>query len=790
MEEKQNNTAEKELGFCYYEKLYMLRTEKRLSLEQVFNQVRGPQLRHATGEIRRAIAEGNPEKAKTQKMQLPAIAVSCDFPEERRKEQAGDYLAYALVDCDNLPCPPSEYRDRCRVFPFVALAHVSASGDGVHILVPVGTGVERHEATCISLQNFFESAFGYPTDHSCIDITRTALLCHDPDCYYNPDAIAWHVPEERRVAEKKPPCHPSSGSEADRIRNYLDEADRGLSWVKGQRHSNLLKLLYSLNRAGFDERTVTSECISRYVQPDFSEKEIAKVISYTYTAKRAEHGCNRKEFTSYASSRQVVECPVSADSADSASSIPLSDEVDPNVLKSNRLNKAMEMTQCFPPAVYEHLPSLLQDMFTEGLTDVERSVVLMGSLGIFSAAMPCVRGSYQDATYEPPLYCCVVGAASSGKGVLNRIHPVFHKYAEKVRKDSERAVRGYKNEMKRYSMEMVKQAKTNGKLPEEPERVEQKELELAGNISRPRLVELLSFNGYYTALMLETEIDVLNNSMEQEHGQFHDLANQIFQHEQISKDTKQDKRFTHLFPRMSMVLSGTVRQMTRFIYSAEDGLFSRFLSFYISGQSEWKPLTDRDNTPKHGNYYASLGNVLLETALHLEQYPTWVSYEDHQRDWMNEVFPRELERLRNFGEDERSSLLFRLGLIHFRICMILTGLRKGEKRLIDPEMKIRDDDFHTADLIVFHCLKHALVLSTLLKKDPVLEPIADPMSSEQLFNELGENFTTKEALKKGENLGMGKRTIETALFRWCKSKMITRVMLGKYKRNVLKVKQK
>ncbi len=783
--ENQGQSVGEQVLFPYYDNLYHLRSNKELSLEEVYNLVKGNALRHVTGEIRRAIAEGNPVKAKSLKMQLPCIAVSCRFPEERRTEEAGDYLGYVLVDTDGLTCPAAEYRDRCAAIPFVAFAQVSASGNGNHLVARVKCTAEEHEDVCRSLQHFFETAFGHPTDHTCTDITRAALLCHDPEAYVNLQATAYTVESgkmkgESEKSDKKLSTFNSQlpTDSGENLRRYLDAADCNLSWVKGQRHANLVSLAFTLNRAGFGEQAVLRECNSRYAQPDFDEKEIVKVITSAYAKGRAEHGCNRKEF--------APQAEVSARSASSALYTPALEEKEGSPLEDKRLEYAKEMAKCFPHAVYEHLPPFFLEMFTEGLTEVERSVTLMGSLGIFSAAMPKVSGSYQNAICEPPLYCCIAGAAASGKGMVNKIHKVFHVYAEGIRRESAKEVKVYNNKMKQYNFDMLKQLKSNGKLSEEPECVRQKGIELAGNISRPRMIEQLSDNGHYASLMCETEIDVLNNSMEQDHGQYHDLLNQIFQHEQISKDTKQDKYYSIPFPRMALVFTGTEGQVTRLIHSTEDGLFSRLLCFYITEQGKWKPLTASDDSPRRGNYYNNLGHALQEIALFLDEHPTWVSYTESQRDYMNEIFPLELERLRAFGEGDKTAILFRLGMIHFRICMVLTGLRKGEQRLDIPEIKICDDDFNTATQIIFHCLKHSLVLSTLLKKDEVLKSISNPIISEELFSELGENFTTREAIEKGQILGMEKRTVESALTRWKKNGLIVRVMQGRYKRNNLK----
>ncbi|MCD7852082.1 MAG: hypothetical protein LUH63_21615 [Parabacteroides sp.] len=353
--ENQQNRVEEEPSFSYYENLFQLRAGKNLSLTEVYNQIAGPQLRHATGGVRGAIAEGKPERGKELKMQLPAIAVSCRFPEERRTEQAGPYTGYVLVDSDNLTCPAAEYRDRCAALPFVALAHVSAGGNGVHLLVRVSTGVEDHVAVCRSLQQFIETAFGYPVDRSCTDLTRTVLLCHDPEARLNTRATAYLIENGKWKIENEEGEKKFSIDTGEGLRRYLDGADRTLAWMKGQRHANLVSLAFTLNRAGFDERAVTGECIRRYAQPDFGEKEIAKVIASAYTSGRAEHGCNRKEFVPPAEG-------VSARSACSALYTPSSDETGDSSLESRRLENAKEMTRCFPPAVYDPPPVLQRNV--------------------------------------------------------------------------------------------------------------------------------------------------------------------------------------------------------------------------------------------------------------------------------------------------------------------------------------------------------------------------------------------------------------------------------------------
>ncbi|MBB4623541.1 hypothetical protein GGQ57_003457 [Parabacteroides faecis] len=104
-------------------------------------------------------------------------------------------------------------------------------------------------------------------------------------------------------------------------------------------------------------------------------------------------------------------------------------------------------------------------------------------------------------------------------------------------------------------------------------------------------------------------------------------------------------------PLMGILLSGTFGQFTRFIPSADDGLFSRFLAYTVDKPVEWKDLTDEDNSPSSNNYYHDLGLRVLDMGNFLDKYPTFVCYTKKQRDRMN-------ARFRYLSENTYVSLAF------------------------------------------------------------------------------------------------------------------------------------
>lgn len=153
----------KEQQFSWYGSLYKTREEKRVTLSWLDTFIKGNSLQFITKEIRRLSAEGRHQEAKRTKLQLPAIAVSALFPNERLTEQAGEHTGYVLVDVDGMKTQVAEYMERSKGFPWLALYDI------------------------------VETTLGEAVDRGCTDITRTSLICHDAGCYYNPEATIFKI---------------------------------------------------------------------------------------------------------------------------------------------------------------------------------------------------------------------------------------------------------------------------------------------------------------------------------------------------------------------------------------------------------------------------------------------------------------------------------------------------------------------------------------------------------------------------------------------------------------------
>lgn len=771
-----NNEENRQLSF--YRKLYNLREDGRMTMPELHDMIVGPQLKQITLSIRKLDAEGKEKKTRYQKLSLPLVAVSFLFPDERYNDQAGAPTGYALVDVDALQTPAVEYLERAKVFPSLALAYVSARGKGVHLIFRVATEPEIHADLCRALQDMVEATLGEPVDRGCTDLTRTSLLCWDEGCYYNPEAETFRLPAPP-PARKKASAAPAGyapPSEADRLAIYLDRVDDRLAWVKGQRHSQLVSLAYTLNRAGFGHNAVLQACIGRYAQADFDDREIRKVIDSIYNKSQAEHGANRREYTPTAAAR-------SATGAKSANRDSRGGSKKETENESADIEAAKPPLPSFDYELFGQAPALLRAMVRPDLTGCQRDIAMMGGMILLSTLMAKVTGLYHEKKVAPTFFGYVIAPAGFGKGILNEQYKALATWHDYVRDNSRMRVRQYEEEEAAYQHN-AECARKKGGQPTltRPVPVKQMELDIPGSITQAKLTELLKANEHYTGVMFETELGVLVEAINLEYGKYVYLLNQIAQQEKIGRASLQNNVIQCAFPLASILTSGTFGQFGNFIQSTDDGLFSRFLAYTVNESPEWKDLTSLDDDPLIGNYYESMGGKLLEIGRFLDANKTFVCYTDAQRHRMNRRFRKLSKHARLFKGESDLSVVHRLGNYHFRICMLLTALRKAETKSTLEKVRVSDVDFDIAMMFVLTFQEHINALGSVLPENRSHTEFNDNDSCEKYFHRLPVTFETAEALELSESMGLKVRTVKRYLSIWVKAGLLVRVKRGTYRK--------
>jgi hypothetical protein len=159
--------------------------------------------------------------------------------------------------------------------------------------------------------------------------------------------------------------------------------------------------------------------------------------------------------------------------------------------------------------------------------------------------------------------------------------------------------------------------------------------------------------------MFETEGDTLALTFKSEHGNYSDGFRKAFHHETISYNRRKDREFVEINnPRLSALLSGTPKPIRSCLTSVQQKAFN---AYFAQTQNQYLCLYG-------GDYLATVR---------------------------------------------------RLGLITFRMAMILTALRIMDNGNISSPLVCRDNDFNTALSMVKILVQHAAQVFQQLPSDAV-----------------------------------------------------------------------
>src|SRR5690606_12764714 len=175
----------------------------------------------------------------------------------------------------------------------------------------------------------------------------------------------------------------------------------------------------------------------------------------------------------------------------------------------------------------------------------------------------------------------------------------------------------------------------------------------------------------------ETEGDTLAQAFKTDYGNYSDGFRKAFHHETISYYRRTDREYVDMEkPCLSTVLSGTPKQITALIPNAENGLFSRFLFYYMNIKLKWKNVFETKTADGLEEHYNHLGDEFfnlyktLNTNLDIQ-----ITLSESQQERFNEFFSQVQIKYSNLQSDEYIATVRRMGLIAFRIMMIFTVLR-------------------------------------------------------------------------------------------------------------------
>ena len=370
----------------------------------------------------------------------------------------------------------------------------------------------------------------------------------------------------------------------------------------------------------------------------------------------------------------------------------------------------------FPAEVFDNLPPLLSDACNVLADFSEREVFLVGGLAVLSGMFPNVHGFYDNQYYRPPLYVFVLAPYGSGKGSLKlarRLAQPIHKH---IKEESATAIAEWKQECKDAAQ---------NKEPEPPHPGNKMHFIPADN-SKSGIIQVMHENDG-RGTIFESEGDTLADTVKTDYGGYSDVLRKSYHHESVSifRRTDQENRDIEE-PSLAVLLSATFDQYTKLIPTPANGLFSRFIHFNLKSNPGFRDVFDTQRRD-YPDYFNALGETFKGIYLELKKRETPIDFnlkEDQQKQFLK-LFSQWKSEFGEYVSADMEGTANRLGLICFRISMVLSCVRCFGEGDFSDSMICEDVDFENA-LKIMEVLKiHALEVYNRLPKPTEQKEYAD-----------------------------------------------------------------
>lgn len=442
-----------------------------------------------------------------------------------------------------------------------------------------------------------------------------------------------------------------------------------------------------------------------------------------------------------------------------------------------------ESLPTFSQDVKDLLPDFLRKISDVGNSEADTDILILGALTVISACMPHIYGVYDKRIVYPNLFLFVTAKASSGKGRLTLCRYLVEPIHENLREINEAEMMDYKQKLAEYNAAGKK--KVNMEKPEEPP---MRMLFIPANSSATAVYQVLNDNGG-EGLMFETEGDTLANTFGSDYGNFSDGFRKAFHHETISYIRRKDREYVNIkHPKLSTLLTGTPRQILNLISDAENGLFSRFAFYYLDTKMVWNNVFDNSSDQTLDEYFQDLGNEYQQFHKILKDNADLkFRFTVEQEEDFNTTFNRyQSEFVSTYG-DEFVASVRRLGVVTFRIAMILSALRMQEDGDFVNDLVCLDQDYQIAKRILDVIIRHnARVFSELPKTS---SSVALPARGSQggklhqaFFDNLPKEFDRKDYQRIATLVGLNPSSVDRNIRKWVEEGKLENVSHGKYRK--------
>jgi len=427
------------------------------------------------------------------------------------------------------------------------------------------------------------------------------------------------------------------------------------------------------------------------------------------------------------------------------------------------IEKKIFNTPYIPVSVYHHLPEILKESTNMFKDNTEKDVFLIGAISVLSACLPNIQGIYFEEPVSTHLYSFITAPAGSGKGKLKwakyfglKIHKTIVEKSKLYKQEYDKEIEDYNN--------LNKNLRKDTERPIEPKH---KMFFIPANSSSSAFIQALSDNDF-KGLVFENEADTLSNTLKQDWGNFSDVLRKAFHHESTNMFRRKDNEYIEIDdPHLAIVLSGTPKQISNMIPDVENGLFSRFLYYAFEDSSDFKNPFISYQDVNYVDFFNKQGQSIFDLYQNLISLNDKIifSLTNEQANIFTSKFKTLFKRNKLFLGNDFNANSRRLGLITFRIAMILSALSIIETGDISKTLLCSDTDFNTAISIATTLEKHAIAVFKNLPNNNLKG------AKLKFFENLPLNFNRQEYLKIANNLNIKEKTAEKYISLFCQEKL-------------------
>lgn len=649
------------------------------------------------------------------------------------------------------------------------LMFVSPSGRGIKWIIRIDLTTSTHKDYFEAVGNYLREKYGLEIDKSGGNVSRACFLCYDPNAYIDDrgsnNAKKKFDPEEWKSASPKPKKSIESIDTYDREVPSMDD-----SGAQSKVEALILKL---------EERRIDiTDTYEKWLNIGFALSDTfgEDGRNFYHRISRFHTSYNEKECN-----LQYDKCLQSKGSGITLATLfHYATEVDIQVGKQSvkELKDSADTPPTFPDHIFSQVPMLLHEMVTFARSREERDILFLGALGVISAVSPNVFGIYDGKKVYPNLFIFVVAPASSGKGVLVHCKRLAKKIHSQLRDEARLAEEQYNQDLAAYNANKKSNA-TNPKPQPPKERL----LFIPANSSATGVFQLLNDNSG-SGLIFETEGDTMSLAFKSEFGDYSDGFRKAFHHENLSFYRRTDREYVEIeSPKLSAVLSGTPNQVLNLIPSAEDGLFSRFVFYLMNVRMEWndvfKPYAGRSLE----EIFDILGADIFDFYSFLSaRRPVEFRLTVDQQKVFNAFFSSSQRTFTELKGSEYLATIRRLGLIAFRIAMIISLIRHWQNGTISNQVLCEDRDFNAAMEIVKVLIVHSGLLFASLPHSKQFIKKGSP--KERFYDALPLEFSRQVYLEVATRLEMKDKTVQEYISSFVKSGLVTKLKHDHYKKSL------